>query len=100
MAITFTIDMPGITADQLDQVLGDLGVGPGHAPEGQIAHVETVDDAGAKVIDVWDSEEAFGRFMQTQLGPALAKYGFPEIPPPAMVPVHRVFVAEIGAAAR
>jgi hypothetical protein len=100
MAITFTLEMPGITAAQLDAVLGDLGVGPGHAPDGQIAHVEVVTDAGATITDVWDSEEAFGRFMQGQLGPLLAKHGFPELAPPAMAPVHRVFVAEIGAAAR
>ena len=99
MAVTFMLDMPGMTREQLDGLVQQLGAGPGKLPDGQIAHVEAITDTGARVIDVWESAEAYERFMQERLGPVLAAAGVPPIDTPPMLEVHRVFVAEVGLAA-
>jgi hypothetical protein len=53
MAVTFTLDMPGMTREQLDGLVQQLGAGPGKVPDGQIAHIEAITDDGARIIDVW-----------------------------------------------
>lgn len=99
MAVTFTLDMPGMTRDQLDGLVQQLGAGPGMVPEGQIAHIEAITDEGARIIDVWESADAYERFMQDRLRPILAAAGVPPIGTPPMLEVHRVFVAEVDPAA-
>lgn len=99
MAVTFTLDMPGMTREQLDALVQQLGAGPGKVPDGQIARIEAITDDGARVIDVWESAEAYERFMQERLGPIFAAAGMPPIDTPPMLEVHRVFVAEVGPAA-
>ena len=100
MAITFILELKGVGAAELDEAARRLDVSPGKVPPGQIAHVETVTDDGAMIIDVWDSEEAFGQFMQEKLGPLMADGVIPTLDPPAMHQVHRVFVNAVGAASR
>ena len=99
MAVTFTLDMPGMTREQLDGLVQRLGAGPGKVPDGQIAHIESITDDGARITDVWESAEAYERFMQERLGPIFAEAGMPPTDPPPMLEVHRVFVAEVGPAA-
>ena len=100
MAVTFVLDMPGVTRAQLDALDGQIGVGPGESPAGQIAHIEAITPDGARIIDVWESEEAYGRFMTERAGPVLAAAGLPAIDPPPMHPVHRIFVAKDAPGAR
>ncbi len=42
-------------------------------PEGLIIHVGSVTGATIKVIDVWESEQAFNDFRESRLGPAVAE---------------------------
>ena len=79
MAVTFTLDMPGMTREQLDGLVQQLGAGPGKVPEGQIAHIEAITDDGARIIDVWESAEASEHFMQERLGRPLAAAGMPSV---------------------
>src|SRR5438270_4997334 len=41
------------------------------APEGLIAHSAGQGEQGYYVYDIWESREAFERFMEQKLGPAL-----------------------------
>jgi hypothetical protein len=43
------------------------------SPEGLIMHTAGQTDEGFYVYDVWESQEHFGRFVETKLGPALAQ---------------------------
>jgi hypothetical protein len=99
VTVAYILDVP-MNADALDAAVGQLGVGPGKAPEGQIAHIEILTAKGARVIDVWESPEAYQTFMERRLGPILGAMGAPPIDPPEPLPVHRVFVAQVGAAAQ
>jgi hypothetical protein len=40
-----------------------------------VSHVAAATDTGMVVVDVWESPEAFGRFAETQIGPAGAAAG-------------------------
>jgi hypothetical protein len=77
MPVCFVIDVPGGTLDKYDQIREALGAPLG---EGQIGHVAGSTPNGIRVVDVWDSREAFDRFMQEHLGEQLAAAGFqPEV---------------------
>jgi len=43
------------------------------APEGLIVHTAGQGDQGYYVYDIWESREAFERFVEEKLGPALAE---------------------------
>jgi hypothetical protein len=64
------------------------------APEGLIEHVGASDGNGILVVEVWESEEAAGRFFEARLGPALAEVGV-EIPSkPRILPVHNTLTGQ------
>ena len=66
----FCQDMPGVSME--DQgTLGEL-LAP-DALTGCIAHVVGPIDGGVRMVDVWESEDAYHAFQQQHLYPALAK---------------------------
>ena len=75
MAVWFSLELP-MTEQQSDTVIRELGLMDKPAP-GQICHVEGMADGNIRVVDVWESEEAFGQFMQQRLGPAFQRAGVP-----------------------
>ena len=89
MSVLMLLEMPGATIDQYEQVNEAMGIsGTADAPEGLVEHVVGVADDGLIVADVWESEEALGRFVERQLRPALEKAGVPPGPEARMHPVH------------
>jgi hypothetical protein len=72
MAITMTMVVPGGTKEY-DAINSDMGVDPSHLPEGLVAHYASVTPDGMRIFDVWESEDAWHKFEQEQLGPAVAK---------------------------
>jgi hypothetical protein len=73
MAVWFSLELP-MTEQQADAILRELGLTDKPAP-GQIFHVEGMTGGTIRVVDVWESEEAFGQFMQERLGPAFQRAG-------------------------
>ena len=51
-------------------------------PDGLIVHVAGPTDEGVRIIDVWESEEAWLRFRSERLDPAIAALGGPTRPEP------------------
>lgn len=88
MAVWFVLDIPAMTREQGDAILKDLGL-TDRPPPGQLFHVEGPGEGGARVVDVWESEEAFNSFMQERLGPAFERAGvqLPEGARPQFMPV-------------
>lgn len=63
------------------------------APEGLILHIAGPTAEGFRVIDVWRSEDAWERFRNDRLAPAIAALGGPARPAPTfreLRPVHVV----------
>ena len=93
MAVTLIIELDGVTAEQYDAVMQNLGLADGSQswPEGAIAHYAGPAEGGWCVVDVWESREHFDRFAEERLGPATSQAGVP-VPQPREVPVHNMHV--------
>jgi hypothetical protein len=56
-----------------EKMFGHSPMRPDEAPEGLILHSAGQGEQGYYVYDVWESREAFERFLEEQLGPAMAE---------------------------
>ncbi|HEY3262833.1 MAG TPA: hypothetical protein VGJ95_21620 [Pseudonocardiaceae bacterium] len=94
VALAFLFDIPGMTSEQYDEVCRNLNNGQPFTslsqwPEaGIISHVAGPTSGGWRVLDVWESEEAFQRFGE-KLVPLLKQAGAPDVQP-QVFPVHNV----------
>jgi hypothetical protein len=77
MAVGVFMEFPGVTWEQYEQLVQDLGLsGP---PEGVLTHVcGPKSDGGWRMVDVWESQEAFERFANELLIPRAQARGFPQ----------------------
>jgi hypothetical protein len=83
MAVAIVMDFEGATLDQYDQIIERMGLEPGgETPPNAIFHWVTQTDTGIRVVDVWETREAFDRFAEEQIGPHSAAVGLTA--PPAM----------------
>ena len=57
-------------------------------PEGLILHLAGPTDEGFRIIDVWESEQAFKHFQAERLQPAVAALGGPSRPAPTFRDLH------------
>jgi hypothetical protein len=73
MALAFLQVFPGVRQEQYDQAVVSLQRG-GITGEGRIFHVAGPTEEGWWVVDVWESQEAFDKFIQ-KLGPVLQEVG-------------------------
>ena len=95
MAVFIEMDLP-VTPDQYDAVHAALDP-EGNPPDGLIAHTARIEDGTVKVLDVWESPEAFAAFAESRLGPTIqetlgedAPAGRPE---PRVTELHNVHTA-------
>jgi hypothetical protein len=61
MAIGVILEVPGGNQQQYDQIMKDLDL-KGKLPDGGLCHFAGPMDGGWRVVDVWESKEAFERF--------------------------------------
>jgi hypothetical protein len=71
MAVFVELDLP-VTPDQYDAVHAALDP-EGNPPAGLIAHSARIEDGTLKVLDIWESPEAFGAFAESRLGPTIGE---------------------------
>jgi hypothetical protein len=89
MPVLMLLEMPGATTEQYDQVNEIMGIQSDEdAPEGLIEHVVGSDGETLTIVDVWDSEESLGRFLEERLQPAAGQAGLPGDSRPRILPVH------------
>lgn len=85
MPIVMVHDSPGVTQEQYEQVGLRLTEGRGlnslsdWPVDGILAHTAGPTAGGWRVIDVWESEEAFQRFGEV-IGPVLQELDYPGQP--------------------
>jgi len=73
MTIVLQQTMPeGVTIEMLDEVTVEMGVEK-DPPKGLLLHVHFVENGRTRIIDVWESAEAFETFQRDQLMPAIEK---------------------------
>jgi hypothetical protein len=84
------MEWPEVTREQYDAALEAVGWEQDR-PEGAIFHVAFFDEGGFKVVDVWESEDHFQRFVENRLNPGIAQVGIEGEPTVALTPAYRVF---------
>ena len=94
MPVAFILDFPRGTLEQYDAVVEEMQLG-GRLPPGALFHVAGTGPSGdLRVIDVWETDDAFQAFADAQIRPLSAGQG---LDPPQMT---RFEVAEIRDAGR
>ena len=86
MATAYVIEIPGMTPEQGAAIIREMGLSS--PPDGQVLHIEgPMDGGGMRIVDVWESQEAFDAFIGSRLAPAFQKVGltFPETLQPTLV---------------
>jgi hypothetical protein len=98
MAVGLIMRFQDVGSDKYDAIMEELGLPFGDAggtddwPEGIISHAAGwTPDGGWTVVDVWESQAAFDRFLASSLGPAFEKVG--GMPQPDVTPfqVHNTY---------
>ncbi len=75
-AVGLILTFPGVTQEQYYTVLEQLNLG-GRMPPGGISHAAGPIEGGWRVVDVWESEEAFETFFRERLEQAMQNAGMP-----------------------
>jgi hypothetical protein len=92
MAVGLRLKFDGGTQDQYDAIHSHMNIDQ-NPPEGLIFHSAGPIDEGWGVIDFWESRDAFDRFVQSRLQPAMNELGDRAMQAPPDVkefPVHHM----------
>ena len=89
MPVAVEMDFDGATLEQYDQVMEKMGLeNGGTAPQGALFHWAAATDGGLRVVDVWESREAFDQFAEEKIGPFTAEVGITSPPTMTFHDVH------------
>jgi hypothetical protein len=93
MAVFVEMDFEGFTTEQYDAV--DSALDPkGNPPDGLIAHSARMDGDSLRILDIWESPEAFGAFAESRIGPKMAEAlgdDAPSVPDPKFTELHNAY---------
>src|SRR5437867_2391417 len=84
----------GITQDQYNQVMRTLDLDKTQ-PAGAIFHVAGFTSGTLRVLDLWDSQQAFERFQKDRLNAAVQKAGITSQPRVQFYPVHNLYAPNL-----
>ncbi len=90
MAEVMKMRWDGVTPAQYDELRSLVRWESDH-PEGAVFHVAWFAGDGIRVMDVWDSQEQFERFLQDRLMPAIQQVGVEGQPDIAWFDAHAVY---------
>ena len=89
MAVLLQMKWDGVSPEEYDRVVQELGIEENHA-DGGMLHLAGLDDGGLRIVDVWESQEAFERFAEARLMPTVQKVGLEGQPDVTVVELHNV----------
>jgi len=94
VAVGIQQDFKGMTLDQYDAAVQQMGLTPREAgPAGNLFHWVTKTGDGVRVTDVWESREAFEQFAQGTIAPTMQKLGIDVQPEIQYFDVHNYMTA-------
>ncbi len=89
MPVGVVVEIPGGTQEQYESVFNQVHP-DGKMPGGHLVHVAGPMEDGWMVMDVWESEEAFNDFFNSEpMQQAIETAGL-EVPEPEIFPVHNL----------
>jgi hypothetical protein len=86
MAVLMELEFEA-TLEQYDAVDAALDV-RGNPPDGLIAHTARQEGDKIRVLDVWESPEAYGAFAESRLGPVIGETLGDDAPPTPSEPQY------------
>jgi hypothetical protein len=89
MAVVIAGEVPGLTVEQYEKVNELLGVSSAADLEGLICHTAGPTENGMYISDVWESQEAFDRFINDRLMPVFERLGIDGQTRPTVIEVYR-----------
>lgn len=75
MAIGVLTEYPGVTREQYERLSDAMGLGD--MPAGELIHVCGPTNDGWRIVEVWESEDAYERFVTEIIVPAAQAVAFP-----------------------
>jgi hypothetical protein len=94
MTVVTTLDIADLTPAEYRAVLDELGVEK--RPEAGIyLHLATPTDFGFRILEIWDHEEGFDRFLQDRLTPASKAVGLNREIKITVTPLHNLFAPRL-----
>ena len=94
MSTVMSMEWSGMTPDQYNQVMQALDF-DNKPPSGGVFHVAGFMGNTMRVLDIWDSQQAFEKFQKDRLTPALQKVGITSQPKVQFFPVHNIYTPNI-----
>ncbi len=89
MAVAVQLDFLGATLRQYDEINERIGSLPGGPPwQHELFHWAAQTDDGFRVVDVWESKEAFEEFERETLSSAYREVGIPHPPQIQFFAIH------------
>jgi len=98
MSVVLELAWPGVTPELYEQAR-ELVDWENVPARGGVFYVVWFDGGWMRIVDVWESEEAFRTFMSERLMPVVAEMGIEGEPHATLHPAHRYFNLEPAAAA-
>ncbi|HEY3105826.1 MAG TPA: hypothetical protein VGJ49_03405 [Gaiellaceae bacterium] len=95
MAVTVIVDIPSIEAYETvnEKMFGTKR--PTEEIDGNILHTIGEGPNGVRIVDVWESREAFETFLNERVMPAMEEAGVAmEGPPPEILEITHMVVSE------
>ena len=94
MVTAMLMEWPESTLDHYNRVMSSLGL-DANPPDGAIFHVAGFGPNGMRVLDIWESQQAFERFQQERLNAVIQKVGIPGQPKIQFFPVHNMYTPNL-----
>lgn len=88
MSYLTTFDVPGMTADEYDAVHADAL--PDGLADGLLLHVATDLGDRMQIIEVWESEDTFDRFIADRFSAVAEEHDLPPLDPTVRGSTHNV----------
>jgi hypothetical protein len=95
MAILLLMEWPGVTQAQYEAAMRELNMDV-DPPIGGVLHVAALTSTGLRVVDVWESEDAFHTFAETRIMPAARKVGITSEPRVEIAQLHNLYVPALS----
>jgi len=91
MSTVMLMEWAGVTQDQYNQVMRTLDLDK-KPPAGGIFHVAGFTAGTLRVLDIWESQQAFEKFQKDRLAEAVQKAGITSQPNVQFFPAHNIYV--------
>ena len=90
MPVAMLMEWPGWTEEPYRAVLQELQLDK-NPPNGLLFHVAGVVQGGLRILDIWESPEAFRTFSEQRIAPAVKKVGITTQPKVDIYPAYNIY---------